>query len=83
VIKNVFFDKKVNKRAQRALGRSPEEMLYIKYESSMPCSFRQEEFWKLPFENLFITYAINLNGFNNFDRRPHRDHSCEGWSSSH
>ena len=63
----------VNKRAQRALGGSPEEkvkghsvannrepqghnlnnlgrgpvllmMLYIKYESTGPCSFRQEDF---------------------------------------
>jgi len=34
-------------------------MLYIKYESSRPCSFRQEGFWKLHFENLFfdpVTY---------------------------
>ena len=43
--------------AQRALGRSPEEkvkghrgaiyigpLIYIKYESSGPCSFRQEDF---------------------------------------
>jgi len=63
--------KNENKRAQRALGRSPEEkvkghsgannrepqgiiwtilvkdllmMLYIKYESTGPCSFRQEDF---------------------------------------
>jgi len=28
-------------------------MLSIKYESSGPCSFRQEDFWKLHFENLF------------------------------
>jgi len=52
----------LNKRAQRALGRSPEEkvkgnsganyrepqghnlmMLYIKYESTGPCSFRQKD----------------------------------------
>jgi len=69
VTNNVFLDKKLNttatkqnKRAQRALGRSPEEkvkghsgannrepqgllmMLYIKYESTGPCSFRQEDF---------------------------------------
>ena len=34
-------------------------MLYNKYESSWPCSFREEDFWKLPFENLFfdpVTY---------------------------
>jgi len=34
-------------------------MLYTKYESSRPCSFRQEDFWKLHFENLFfdpVTY---------------------------
>ena len=30
-------------------------MLYIKYESSGPCSLRQEDFSKLPFENLFLT----------------------------
>jgi len=37
-------------------------MLYIKYERSMPCSFRQEDFWKLHFENLFfypVTYLCN------------------------
>jgi len=74
---NIFWIKKVNKRAQRALGRSPEEkvkghsgaiyrvplmMLYTKYESSGPCSFRQEDFWKLLFKNLFIdpvTYLCN------------------------
>ena len=34
-------------------------MLYTKYESSGPCSFRQEDFSKLHFENLFfdpVTY---------------------------
>jgi len=61
---------KQNKRAQRALGRSPEEkvkvhswaiywvpllVLYTKYESSGPCSFRQEDFWKLHFKNIFLT----------------------------
>jgi len=37
-------------------------MLYTKYESSGPCSFRQEDFWKLHFENLFfdpVTYLCN------------------------
>jgi len=37
-------------------------MLYIKYESSGPCSFRQEDFWKLHFENLvFDHYLGSLN----------------------
>jgi len=37
-------------------------MLYIKDEGSRPCSFRQEDFWKLHFENLFfdpLTYLYN------------------------
>ena len=37
-------------------------MLYTKYESSQPCSFGQEDFWKLHFENLFfypVTYIRN------------------------
>ena len=37
-------------------------MLYIKYESSGPYSVRQEDFWKLHFENLFfdpMTYLSN------------------------
>jgi len=37
-------------------------MLYTKYESSGPCSFGQEDFFKLHFENLFIdpvTYLCN------------------------
>jgi len=63
-------------------------MLYTKYESSGPCSFRQEDFWKFYFKNLYIltqwpTYATNWNGLNNFDRGPPRDHSCEVWSNSH
>jgi len=29
-------------------------MLYTKYESLGPCSFRQEDFFKLHFENLFF-----------------------------
>ena len=29
-------------------------MLYTKYESSGPCSFRLEDFWKFNFKNLFI-----------------------------
>ena len=37
-------------------------MLYIKYESTGPCTFRQEDFWKLHFENLYfdpVTYLCN------------------------
>ena len=37
-------------------------MLYIKYESNGPCSFRQEDFWKFHFKNQFIdpvTYLCN------------------------
>ena len=59
-------------------------MLYTKYESSGPCSFRQEDFLKLHIENQFFdpmtTYATNCNGLNNFGRRTHRGHSCEVWS---
>jgi len=36
--------------------------MYTKYESSGPCSFRQEYFWKLHFKNLFfdpVTYLCN------------------------
>ena len=31
--------------------------LYIKYESSGPCSFSQEDVWKLHFKNLFIDHV--------------------------
>jgi len=58
-------------------------MLYTKYESFRPCSFRQEMFWKLHFEKLLTpwhTYATNWNGLKNFGRGTHRDHSCEVWS---
>jgi len=37
-------------------------MLKIKYTSSGPCSFRQEDFWKLHYKNLHIdpvTYLCN------------------------
>ena len=37
-------------------------MLYTKYESSGPCSFGQEDFWKSHFEKLFfdpVTYLCN------------------------
>jgi len=37
-------------------------VLYTKYESSWPCSFRQEDFWTLHFENLLfdpMTYLCN------------------------
>jgi len=61
-------------------------MLYTKYESSGPCSFRQEDFWKLHFENLFFypvtNYATNQNHLNNFGGGPPWDHSCEVWSKS-
>jgi len=61
-------------------------MLYTKYESSRPCSFRQDDFWKLHFENLLFdpwpTYATNQNHLNDFGRGPPRDHSCEVWSKS-
>ena len=33
-------------------------MLYTKYESSRPCSFRQEDFLKLHFENLFFDHFV-------------------------
>jgi len=49
-------------------------MLYTNYESSGPCSFRQEDFWKLHFKNRFLTlwptYATNQNHLNNFRRGP-------------
>jgi len=55
-------------------------MLYIKYESSGHCTFRQEDFLKLQFENLIFyprpTYATNQNHLNNFGSGPPRDHSC-------
>jgi len=35
-------------------------MLYIKYESSGPCSFRQENFEKLHFENLILDHVTYL-----------------------
>ena len=61
-------------------------MPYTKYESSGHCSFRQEDFWKLHFEQLFLTpwptYATNWNSLNTFDRGLPRDHSCEVWSKS-
>jgi len=34
------------------------------------------------FLTLWPTYATNWNGLNNFDRGPHRNHSCEVWSKS-
>jgi len=37
-------------------------MLFTTYESSGPCCFRQEDFWKFHFKNLFIdpvTYLCN------------------------
>jgi len=62
-------------------------MFYIKYESTGPCSSRQEEFWKFNFKTylltLWPTYATTRNGLNKIDRGPPRDHSCEIWSNSH
>ena len=62
-------------------------MLYIKHESTGPCSFRQEDFWKFHFKTYLLTpwptYTTNCNGLNNFDRGPPRDHSCEVWSNSY
>jgi len=59
---------------------------YIKYEKSGLCSFRQEDFWKMHFENLFFTpwptFASNYNGLNTFGRRLPWDHSIEVWSNS-
>jgi len=62
-------------------------MLYTKYESSGPCSFRQfKDFWKLHIKTYFFTpwptYATKWNGLNNFGRETPRDHSCEVWSKS-
>jgi len=62
-------------------------MLYTKYESSGPCSFGQEDFWKLHLKTYFLTLwpisTINLNRLNNFDSEQPRNHSCEVWSNSH
>jgi len=61
-------------------------MLYTKYEIYGPCNVRQEDFWKLHFENLFftfrLTYATIWNGLNNFGRGTPRDHTGEAWSKS-
>jgi len=55
-------------------------MLYTKYESSGPCSFRQEDCLKLHFKNLFfdpVTYIGNQSGpFEQFGRGLPRDSSC-------
>jgi len=58
-------------------------MLYIKYESSGPCSFRQKFFLKIAFwkPNVWPTYATNQNHLNNFGRGPPRDNSCWVWSN--
>ena len=62
-------------------------VVFTKYESSGPCCFRQEIFWKCQFKTYFLTqrpnYATNWNDLNNLDRGPPRDHSCEVWSNSH
>jgi len=61
-------------------------LLYTKYESSGPCSFRQEDFWKLHFKNLFfdpVTYLCNqVERFEQIWRETPRDHSYEVWSNS-
>jgi len=61
-------------------------MLYTKYERSGPCCLGQNVFWKLHFENLFldpVIYSCNqLGRFEQLDREPPRDHSCEVWSKS-
>ena len=68
-------------------------MLYTTYESSGPCSFGQEDFWKLHFENLFfdpVTYLCNQlefnvkfwsqkHNFNNFGRGPLDDAIYQIW----
>jgi len=36
-------------------------MLYTKHESSMPCSFRREDFFKLHFEKLFFDPVTSLS----------------------
>ena len=42
-------------------------MLYTKYESSGPCRFRQEDIWKLHFENLFfIPVKCSQNAMSSF-----------------
>jgi len=44
-------------------GREPlDDVIYTKYDISGPCSFGQEDFWKLHIENLFfdpVTYLCN------------------------
>jgi len=60
-------------------------MLYTKYKSSGPCSFR-EDFENCILKTYFLTpcptYAINWNDLNTFDSGTPRDHSCEVWSKS-
>jgi len=55
-------------------------MLYTKHESSGPCIFWHDQFFKLHFKTYFLTpwptYATNWNGLNNFDKGTPRDHSC-------
>jgi len=50
-------------------------MLYTKHESSEPCSFRQDDFWKLHFENLLfdpVTYLCNqLEWFEQLLKKDH------------
>ena len=61
-------------------------MLYTKYESSGPCSFGQEDFWKLHFENLFFDPMILMQPtgtvWTTLIGGPPRDHSCEVWPKS-
>jgi len=57
-------------------------MLYTKYESSVPCSFRQEDFWMFHFKTYLLTPWPTGTVWGIFDRGPPRDHSCEVWSKS-
>ena len=68
-----------NKRAQRALGRSPEEKVKGHSESSGPCSCIMKAYFLTPWP----TYATNQNHLNNFGRGPPTDHSCWVWSNYH
>ena len=56
-------------------------MLYTKYESSGPFSFKQEHFLILHFENLFFYPVTNLcNQLEQFEQLW--DHFCEVWLKS-
>jgi len=55
-------------------------MLYTKYESSGPCTFRKEDLLKMHFENLIfnpVTYLCNQSEpFEYFRKGPPMDHFC-------